>query len=215
MKQTQPETQSPSQHTYRQRSSVLLAVLFCLGAAILIGSALLSWGDHPQPLFVAWLLLGCAVVWTVFVRPCVVLTQDGVRLRNIIRDVHIPWPLVSDVETRWNLKVWSGDDGYTAWAIASQIDRPKVSSSVLPGMSARLDDVTGRDAPSPSPRGSTKVTARVVADAIDETSADYAAAVADGDLRPPATPAVTIRWAPLPALALALPLLAVAVLTLW
>jgi len=55
----------------------------------------------------------------------------------------------------------------------------------------------------------------MVADAIDETAADYAAAVADGDLQPPAHPAVTIRWAPLPVLALALPLLAVLVLSIW
>jgi len=213
MKQTPPETQSPPRHTYRQRSSVLLALLFVLGAVILVVSALLSWRDHPQPLFVAWLLLGSAVAWTVFVRPCVVLDQDGVHLRNILRDVDIPWPLVSDVETRWNLKVWSGDDGYTAWAIASQIERPKVHASVLPGLSSKLDGFTGQD--SSTPRASTKVTARMVAEAIDETTEDYAAAVAEGDLQPPVDPAVTTRWAPLPVLALALPVLAVLVLSIW
>jgi hypothetical protein len=213
MKQTPPETQSPPRHTYRQRSSVLLALLFVLGAVILVVSALLSWGDHPQPLFVAWLLLGCAVAWTVFVRPCVVLDQDGVHLRNIVRDVDIPWPLVSDVETRWNLKIWSGDDGYTAWAIASQVERPKVHASVLPGLSSKLDGFTGPDVASPG--ATTKVTARMVADAIDETTADHAAAVADGDLQPPAHPVVTTRWAPLPVLVLALPLLAVLVLSIW
>ena len=213
MKQTPPETQSPPRHTYRQRSSVLLALFFVVGAVILVVSALLSWGDHPQPLFVAWLLFGCAVAWTVFVRPCVVLDQDGVHLRNIVRDVDIPWPLVSDVETRWNLKVWSGDDGHTAWAIASQVERPKVHASVLPGLSSKLDGFTGQGAS--TPKASTKVTSRMVADAIDETAADYAAAVADGDLQPPAHPDVTTRWAPLPVLALALPLLAVLVLSIW
>jgi hypothetical protein len=213
MKQTPPETQSPPRHTYRQRSSVLLALCFVLGAVILVVSALLSWGDHPQPLFVAWLLFGCAVAWTVFVRPCVVLDQDGVHLRNIVRDVDIPWPLVSDVETRWNLRVWSGDDGHTAWAIASQVERPKVHASVLPGLSSKLDGFPGQGASTPG--ASTKVTSRMVAEAIDETAADYAAAVADGDLQPPAHPAVTTRWAPLPVLALALPLLAVLVLSIW
>jgi hypothetical protein len=213
MKQTPPETQSSPRHTYRQRSSVLLALLFVLGAVVLVGSALLSWRHHPQPLFVAWMLLGCAVAWTVFVRPCVVLDQDGVHLRNILRDVDIPWPLVSDVETQWNLKVWSGDDGYTAWAIASQIERPKVHASVLPGLSSKLDGFTGRD--ESTPNASRRVTPRMVADAIDETTVDYAAAVADGDLQPPAHPAVTTRWAPLPVLALALPLLAVLAFSIW
>ena len=213
MKQTPPETQSSPRHTYRQRSSVLLALLFVLGAVILGASALMSWRDHPQPQFVAWLLLGCAVAWTVFVRPCVVLDQDGVQVRNILRDVAIPWPLVSDVEARWNLKVWSGDDGYTAWAIAAQVERPKVHAGVLPGLSSKLDAFTGSE--STTPRASTKVTARMVADAIDETTADYAAAVADGDLQPPAHPAVVTRWAPLPLLALAVSLLAVLALSIW
>ena len=213
MKQTPPETQAPPRHTYRQRSSVLLALFCVLGAVILVVSALLSWGDHPPPLFVARLLFGCAVAWTVFVRPCVVLDQDAVHLRNIVRDVDIPWPLVSDVETRWNLKVWSGDDGYTAWAIASHVERPKVHGSVLPGLSSKLDGFTGHD--DSTPRASTRVTPRMVADAIDETTVDYAAAVADGDLQPPAHPAVTTRWAPLPVLALALPLLAVVAFSIW
>ncbi len=213
MKQTPPETQTPPRHTYRQRSSLVLALLFVLGAVVLVGSALLSWRDHPQPLLVAWLLLGCAVAWTVFARPCVVLHQDGVQLRNIVRDVDIPWPLVSDVDTRWNLKVWSGDDGYTAWAIAAQVERPKVHASVLPGLSSKLDAFTGRDGP--TPRVPTKVTPRMVADAIDETTVDYAAAVADGDLQPPAHPAVTTRWALLPVLALVLPLLAVLGFSIW
>jgi hypothetical protein len=213
MKKTQPGTQTSPRHTYRQRSPVLLALLFCLGAVILLVSALLAWRDNPQPLFVAWLLLGCAVVWAAFVRPCVVLTQDGVQLRNIVRDVFIPWPLVSDVETRWNLKVWSGDDGYTAWAISSQIERPKVSSSVLHTLSAKLDTFSGQHE-SATPTASSKVTVRMVADAIEETSADHAAAVADGDLQAPKDPAVVTRWALLPALAIALPLLAVVVLTI-
>jgi hypothetical protein len=120
---------------------------------------------------------------------------------------------VSDVETRWNLKVWSGDDGYTAWAIAAQVERPKVHASVLPGLSSKLDAFTGRDGP--TPRVPTKVTPRMVADAIDETTVDYAAAVADGDLQPPAHPAVTTRWALLPVLALVLPLLAVLGFSIW
>ena len=217
MKQTQPETQPTPQHVYRQRSPLVIAVLFGLGAVVLLGSAALSWRDHPQPLFVSWLVWGCAALWAVFVRPSVVLTSDGVRLSNIVREVHIPWSLVSDVEARWNVKVWARDEGWTAWAISSQVERPRVASSLLPGMSTKLDQYAARDArgaAGTAPAKAAKVTARAVADAIEDTSAEYAAAVAAGEIQPPPSPAVTTRWVPQAVLALVLPFLAVALFTL-
>ena len=216
MNQTQPETQPAPQHVYRQRSPLVIAVLFGLGALVLLGSAALSWRDHPQPLFVSWLVWGCAALWAVFVRPSVVLTQDGVRLSNIVREVSIPWSLVSDVEARWNVKVWAGDEGWTAWAISSQVERPKVSS-LLPGMSTKLDQYAARDARAAAgtaPAKAAKVTARAVADAIEDTSAEYAAAVTAGEIQPPPSPAVTTRWVPQAVLALVLPFLAVVLFTL-
>ena len=217
MNQTQPETQPAPQHVYRQRSPLVIAVLFGLGALVLLGSAALSWRDHPQPLFVSWLVWGCAALWAVFVRPSVVLTQDGVRLSNIVREVSIPWSLVSDVEARWNVKVWAGDEGWTAWAISSQVERPKVASSLLPGMSTKLDQYATRDlrgAAGTAPAKAAKVTARAVADAIEDTSAEYAAAVTAGEIQPPPSPAVTTRWVPQAVLALVLPFLAVVLFTL-
>jgi hypothetical protein len=217
MNQTHPETQPAPQHVYRQRSPLVIAVLFGLGALVLLGSAALSWRDHPQPLFVSWLVWGCAALWAVFVRPSVVLSPDGVRLSNIVREVHIPWSLVSDVEARWNVKVWAGDEGWTAWAISSQVERPKGASSLLPGMSTKLDQYAARDAretAGTAPAKAARVTARAVADAIEDTSAEYAAAVAAGEIQPPTSPAVTTRWVPQAVLALVLPFLAVVLFTL-
>jgi hypothetical protein len=217
MNQTHPETQPAPQHVYRQRSPLVIAVLFGLGALVLLGSAALSWRDHPQPLFVSWLVWGCAALWAVFVRPSVVLSPDGVRLSNIVREVHIPWSLVSDVEARWNVKVWAGDEGWTAWAISSQVERPKGASSLLPGMSTKLDQYAARDAretAGTAPAKAARVTARAVADAIEDTSAEYAAAVAAGEIQPPTSPAVTTRWVPHAVLALVLPFLAVVLFTL-
>lgn len=217
MNQTHPETQPAPQHVYRQRSPLVIAVLFGLGALVLLGSAALSWRDHPQPLFVSWLVWGCAALWAVFVRPSVVLSPDGVRLSNIVREVHIPWSLVSDVEARWNVKVWAGDEGWTAWAISSQVERPKGASSLLPGMSTKLDHYAARDAretAGTAPAKAARVTARAVADAIEDTSAEYAAAVAAGEIQPPPSPAVTTRWVPQAVLALVLPFLAVVLFTL-
>ena len=217
MKQTPPETQPAPRHTYRQRSSVLLArPVRASGRSSWSGPRSLSWRDHPQPLFVAWLLLG--------------LRGRLDRLRAPVRRAR-PRTASSCATScgtwasrgRWcptsrhvgTSRSGRATSGCTAWAIAAQVERPKVHASVLPGMASKLDAFTGSRR-ARLPRASTKVTARMVADAIDETTADYAAAVADGDLQPPAHPGRHRpdgrRW---PLLALVLPLLAVLALSIW
>ena len=96
------------------------------------GPRALSWRDHPQPLFVV--VAGCSgCAARLGRRSCarrVVLTQDGVRLRNIAAGRATSrgrWcPTSRPVGT---LKVWAGDERLTAWAISSQVERPKVASS--------------------------------------------------------------------------------------
>ena len=71
-----------------------------------------------------------------------------------------------------------------------------------------------RAAAGSAPAKAAKVTARAVADAIEDTSAEYAAAVTAGEIQPPPSPAVTTRWVPQAVLALVLPFLAVVLFTL-
>ena len=84
-------------------------------------------------------------------------------------------------------------------------------------MSTKLDQYAARDArgaAGTAPAKAAKVTARAVADAIEDTSAEYAAAVTAGEIQPPPSPAVTTRWVPQAVLALVLPFLAVVLFTL-
>jgi len=84
-------------------------------------------------------------------------------------------------------------------------------------MSTKLDQYAARDAreaAGTAPGKAAKVTARAVADAIEDTSAEYAAAVTAGEIQPPPSPAVTTRWVPQAVLALVLPFLAVVLFTL-
>lgn len=204
---------SGTRQVFRQRSPLWLAAVCALIGLILLVSLARSWADNPQPLFAAWVVLVLAAVWSVFVRPAVVLDAEGVVVRNILRDFHIPWAQVTDVESRWNLKVFVGDQGYTTWAISSQIGRPKrPGGGLLGGFAPRgLDQPAGAAArPSPSAQ---KVTAAMVARSVETARDDYLEAVARGAL--PAGPDARVRvtWSPVVVAVLLLPAIAVVILT--
>jgi Bacterial PH domain len=188
---------STAQRVFRQRSSVWLAVLSSVTAVLLLLSLVRSWAQYPRPVFGAWVLFGVAVAWSIFVRPSVVINAQGVTIKNIVRDIHIPWAALTDVSTRWNLKVMAGDQGYNAWAISSQVDRPRSASSGLfrIPVSARSNRV-GSAATSPSP-AATKVTARAVAESIQRAKQEYDDAVEAGEIPREADTGVRIVWLPL------------------
>lgn len=203
---------SSSRHLIRQRSPLGLAAACGVTGLVLLGSMAWSWADHPEPLFVAWVLLVMAIVWALFVRPAVMIDEEGVTLRNVVKDVHIPWTLVTDVEFRWNLKVWVGDRVYTAWAISSQAQRPRSGAGMFNLMPGRLDKIAGADADSAPPTSAPKVTAFLVARTIEQAKEEYDEAVAGGKI--PAVPDAEVQttWAPLVIAVVVLP--AVAVLAL-
>jgi hypothetical protein len=202
-----------TRHVFRQRSPLALAVVFGGTGLLLLASVASSWADDPQPLYAAWVLFGLAVVWSLFVRPAVLLDGDGVTIRNVVRDIHLPWVRVTDVDFRWNLKVYAGDRAYTAWAIASQVDRPKALSVGMFGASlpGRFDKYSGA---SSHPTAAPKVTASMVARLIERSREEYAEAVARGAL--PAAPddQVRVRWVPMVLAIVAVPAIAVVALSL-
>ena len=204
---------STMKHVYRQRSSLVLAAMCGVTGALLLLSLARNWADYPRPLFVAWIVFGLAVAWVVFVRPAVLLDIGGVTLRNVVRDVHIPWTRLTHTSSRWNLKVFAGDRGYTAWAIASEHERPKGGAGgmfrmPIPG---RLQGLASADARPPAT--SPKATAQSVARSISQAKQEYDDAVAQGEL--PAAPDDTVRitWVPLAMVVLLLPAIAVVVLS--
>ena len=206
-------TQTTTQQVFRQRSPLALSVLFGVTGLLLLVSMALDWADKPEPLFALWVIFGLALMWSLFVRPAVLLDIDGVTIRNVLRDIHIPWVLVTDVEFRWNLKVFAGDQAYTAWAISSQVERPKGTGggrfAILPGQVnkyARADVLSSTPAP--------KVTASMVARSIEAAKEDYAEAVAHGALAAPAESQVRISMVPLVLVVLVLPAVAIMALSL-
>jgi len=190
----------------------LAAVCGAVGLLLLVSLAR-NWADYPRPSFVAGIVFGLACVWTIFVRPAVLLDVEGVTICNVLRDVHIPWAGVTDVESRWNLKVFAGDRGYTAWAISSQVERPKATSGGMFGglSSGRLDRQARADAHQAT--AAPKVTASSVARSIEQAKEEYDEAVAAGLLSDVPDAVVRITWVPLVFVVLLVPAVAVAVLS--
>ncbi|HXR67230.1 MAG TPA: hypothetical protein VN712_01200, partial [Dermatophilaceae bacterium] len=80
---------SRTQQVFRQRSPLWLAAVCAVIGLFLLLSLARNWADDPQPLFAAWVVFVLAVVWSVFVRPAVLVDDEGVTVRNVIRDFHI------------------------------------------------------------------------------------------------------------------------------
>jgi len=204
---------STRQHLIRQRSPLGLAAACGLTGLVLLVSMAFQWAEHPEPLFAAWVVFILAVVWSLFVRPAVLLDENGVTLRNVVRDIHIPWGQVTDVEFRWNLKVLVGDRPYTAWAISSQVERPKgASGSMFAMMPGRLDKLARAEGKSST--SAPRVTASTVARAIEQAKEEYTEAVAKGAAVAAPDAQVRMTWVPMALAIMLLPALAVVVLLL-
>lgn len=98
-------------------------------------------------------LLGLVVLltWAVLVRPAVIVHDGGVDLRNVLRTVHLPWPAVVRVDTRYALTLVTRDRSYSAWAApapsraqtlrSSPADLEHLASSATIGGAVRPGDL--------------------------------------------------------------------------
>jgi len=201
-------------HVYRQRSSLGLAAVCAATGVILLLSLARNWADYPRPVLVAWVLFGLAAAWAVFVRPAVLVDVGGVTVRNVVRDVRIPWTSLTHVQTRWNLKVFVGDRGFTAWAISSQVERPKGASGGMVGMLSPRRTEKQLAVHAPRPAASEKVTAEAVARWIEQAKREYDDAVAHGRVPGTADHGVSVTWVPWVMAVLIVPAVAAVVLSL-
>lgn len=103
--------------SYRQWGQVMVGVT---GGLIALGVLVAMLGNSlpRSPLMLAWCLLGLAVSYAVFLRPCVVVDDDGVEVRNVLRDARIPWGVLRGARASWSLVVDAEETSHAAWAIA-------------------------------------------------------------------------------------------------
>lgn len=82
-------------------------------------------------------------IWMVFGRPCVVVTSDGVQLRNVLRDVLMPFGALKELSTQYCLKLTdAAGRGYQAWAAPapSRHSATRVTDQDLRALSLEEDD---------------------------------------------------------------------------
>ncbi|MDQ2850232.1 PH domain-containing protein [Dermatophilaceae bacterium Sec6.4] len=121
--QTSERTDTPE--VFRQAQALVLGYATISLCALIVLLSLRSDAGIGF-LEVMWPLAIALVAWALFVRPSVEITDDAVILRNLVRDVRIPWERIEATQARWNLRVVTeGGAAYGSWAVSKQ--RPRVA----------------------------------------------------------------------------------------
>ena len=179
----------------------LSVVTWVLLALALVGTV----ADDPAGAL-RWLpvlALAAAVVFVLFWRPSVEVDDDAVTVRNLVRDVRIPWRRLDAVDTRYSLRLESGDRRYSAWAAPAPgrshaLRQSRYDSLALQSLGTNLQDGLRSSAVPNSDSGGAALMVRARWERALATSRQR-----DEDAEP-----VSVRFAPLPALCVAVPLVA-------
>jgi Bacterial PH domain len=98
-----------------------------------------------------WFVLVGGSCWVLFWRPCVIVDDSGVQVVNVFRTIHLPWPSINAVDTKWALRLYTAYGRYTAWAApapsphevlrASQKDAAHLPADTYAAEGIRLGDL--------------------------------------------------------------------------
>jgi len=103
--------------TFRPRLAPLMAIAWYLLAAF-GGYDLVKRGDGREvPIGLACVALISVVVYAIAQRPAVVAGPSGLLLRNVVRDIWLPWHAVKSIEATWSLSIATADRRYGSWAV--------------------------------------------------------------------------------------------------
>jgi hypothetical protein len=96
---------------FRSGGTTVGGVGLVVAAAVLVHSTVVSGFD---PLTWTVTLLAALTVWSVLIRPALVLHADELEVRNISHTLHIPYRLIREVEVHQVTRVHAGDRTYVA-----------------------------------------------------------------------------------------------------
>jgi len=114
------ESELRHREVFRGRWARPLAwVIFALGAYFIVDA--IRRGTVRDVVVVASAVaVASLIVYATAFRPAVVIDDAGVLLRNIVRDIYVPWPRVTDVENNWVLAIEAEGQRYVAWAVSAR-----------------------------------------------------------------------------------------------
>ena len=111
--------------TFRPRFAPAMAVVWYLIAAF-GGYDLVRRGQGREiPIGLAVLALITVFVYAIAQRPAVIAGPRGVLLRNVLRDVWLPWHAVTKIEPGWSLSLATEDKRYGSWAVTGNASRQR------------------------------------------------------------------------------------------
>ncbi len=117
---------------------VLTMTVAVLGVAIVVFVA--ATGSLGEALLtLPWVLLFAACCWAIFWNPRVVVSDGGVRLVNVTRTIDVPWPSITDIETRYALTLVTAYGRFAAWAAPA----PSAGGALRTAMRSRPRAVDG------------------------------------------------------------------------
>lgn len=179
--------------------SLAVAVIWCLAAVAAAGDVVARGvaNGWTRGEVVSLLALSTATIAVValFGRPAVVADAGGVTLRNVARDVTVPWGRLDAVSVRWSLTLATAGRRYAAWAVPASRRRSARSAGAqlkYGGGSGTDRAVTAREAylaAGSRPRGGTWP------DRVAGDLAERREAALDGPATGGEPPPVSVRWA--------------------
>lgn len=116
----------PYTQVYRSGTAQVLGILTVLICAAALVSLALRGGTRDLLRFAGPVLAVAWVAWFGYWRPRVVLDDEGLIMRNVLRTVHVPWSAVREVHSRYGLRVDTADASYNAWAVAAPAGRDRL-----------------------------------------------------------------------------------------
>jgi hypothetical protein len=137
---------------YRPGFSRALYVVFVVFVVWWAVDAAMNMAPGPAVVTVLWLLAVSAALACLFWRPAVLVDDAGVELKNVLRDVRVPWQALEEIETRYTLTLYCGGRRYQSWAGAAP-GRPSITGRLLGGGAGALTGGPARhDQALPDPR---------------------------------------------------------------
>lgn len=102
--------------SYRSAFGRVLTVAVALVAAAGLAGFVVT-GDWLGLLRYGWgLVLLAALAFALFWMPRLEIAEHEITVRNVFSTVHVPWPAVQRVDTKYALTLYTPDGKVTAWA---------------------------------------------------------------------------------------------------
>jgi hypothetical protein len=109
----------------RSGTAQALGAAMVVGAAVAFVSAALDGVDALLAYAAPAILFGL-LGWAAFWAPGVEISDGGVRIRNTLRTIEVPWPAIEDVDGRYGLQLRTAYGRFTAWGASAPSGRRRL-----------------------------------------------------------------------------------------